>query len=73
MNTIANTPLDQYHVWDRTVRVFHRVNFICVTGLLAVGLVILNNFKNGREIARKSGAMNASGIVNWVNSKVQAS
>ena len=27
-------------------------------------------FKNGREIARKSGAMSASGIVDWVKSKV---
>ena len=43
MNKIANTSLTQYHVWDRTVRVFHWVNFICVTALLAVGLVILNN------------------------------
>jgi thioredoxin 2 len=25
-------------------------------------------FKNGKEIARQSGAMNAQGIINWVNS-----
>jgi cytochrome b len=29
-------------VWDRTVRIFHWVNFLCVLGLIAVGTVILN-------------------------------
>ncbi|MEJ8569702.1 cytochrome b/b6 domain-containing protein [Elongatibacter sediminis] len=29
-------------VWDRTVRVFHWVNFLCVLGLIVVGTVILN-------------------------------
>ncbi len=45
MNQIDNTakPLKQYQVWDRTVRVFHWVNVICITGLLSVGTVILNN------------------------------
>jgi len=32
----------QYPVWDRTVRIFHWVNVLCVIGLIAVGLVILN-------------------------------
>ncbi len=35
--------LKQYQVWDRTVRVSHWVNVICITGLLSVGTVILNN------------------------------
>ena len=35
--------LTQYHVWDRTVRIFHWVNVICIVGLMAVGLVILNS------------------------------
>ena len=35
--------LEQYHVWDRTVRIFHWINVICVTGLIGVGLVILND------------------------------
>ena len=39
----TDTPLKHYHVWDRTVRLFHWINFICVLGLVAVGLVILNN------------------------------
>ncbi len=45
MNQTDNTakPLKQYHVWDRTVRVFHWVNVICITGLLSVGTVILND------------------------------
>ena len=35
--------LKRYLVWDRSVRVFHWVNVFCVTGLVVVGLVILNN------------------------------
>lgn len=34
--------LKTYAVWDRTVRVFHWVTFLCVLGLVAVGTVILN-------------------------------
>ena len=34
--------LKAYAVWDRTVRVFHWVNFLCVLGLIVVGTVILN-------------------------------
>jgi cytochrome b len=33
----------QYHVWDRTVRIFHWINAICVIGLIGIGLVILNS------------------------------
>jgi len=35
--------LERYHVWDRTVRIFHWVNVLCVIGLIGVGLVILNS------------------------------
>ena len=42
MNQI-DKQLTQYHAWDRTVRIFHWINFICVVGLLAIGIVILNN------------------------------
>jgi Ni/Fe-hydrogenase 1 B-type cytochrome subunit len=45
MNQIDSTtgPLKQFHVWDRSVRIFHWISVICVIGLLGVGLVILNN------------------------------
>lgn len=39
----TTTPLKEYDAWDRTVRVFHWINFICITGLIGVGLVIFNN------------------------------
>lgn len=44
MNHVSDTErsLKQYHVWDRTVRSFHWLNVICVLGLLAIGLIILN-------------------------------
>lgn len=31
----------EYRVWDRTTRVFHWLNFLCVLGLTGVGTVIL--------------------------------
>lgn len=34
--------LRSYRVWDRTTRLFHWINVLCVTGLVAAGLVILN-------------------------------
>ena len=34
--------LTVYPVWDKTVRIFHWVNVVCVLGLIAVGTVILN-------------------------------
>lgn len=45
MNKNDNTgeTLKQYHAWDRTVRIFHWLNVICVLGLIGIGLVILNN------------------------------
>ncbi|RLA44094.1 MAG: cytochrome b/b6 domain-containing protein [Gammaproteobacteria bacterium] len=30
-----------YHVWDRTVRIFHWINLICIVALISVGLIIL--------------------------------
>ena len=35
--------LKYYSVWDRTTRWFHWINVICITGLVSVGVVILNN------------------------------
>mgnify|MGYP003659586635 FL=1 len=36
------TELKTYAVWDASVRVFHWLNVLCVIGLLAVGVAILN-------------------------------
>jgi thioredoxin 2 len=42
-----------------------------IAGRYAIrGIPTLIAFKNGREIARQSGAMDAAGIVNWVESNV---
>lgn len=35
--------LVQYHVWDKTIRIWHWLNVVCVIGLMGVGLVILNH------------------------------
>lgn len=40
---VDDQPRDAYPVWDRTVRIFHWINVICVLGLIAVGVVILNS------------------------------
>jgi cytochrome b561 len=34
--------LTNYPVWDKTVRIFHWVNVLCVLGLIAAGTVNLN-------------------------------
>lgn len=42
----ANNPavhLAYYSVWDRTTRWFHWINVLCIIGLIAVGVVILND------------------------------
>lgn len=39
---MAENKLQDYRVWDRTVRVFHGVNFLTILVLIAAGLVILN-------------------------------
>ncbi|WP_438970735.1 cytochrome b/b6 domain-containing protein [Methylophaga sp.] len=33
----------EYHVWDRSVRWFHWINVLCVLGLMAIGIAILNS------------------------------
>lgn len=38
-----NNNLEYYSVWDRTTRLFHWINAICVFSLIAVGTIILNN------------------------------
>ncbi len=43
MNNGANLQrLTRRHAWDRTTRLFHWVNFVCVFGLMILGLLILN-------------------------------
>jgi len=39
---LATKPLKEYAVWDKPVRIFHWVNVLCVLGLIAIGVVILN-------------------------------
>jgi len=40
--TDSKQKLTSYPVWDKTVRIFHWLNVLCVLGLIAVGTVILN-------------------------------
>ena len=42
-NSLSSDRLEYFPVWDRTTRWFHWINAICITGLVCVGLVILNN------------------------------
>lgn len=35
--------LFSYHVWDRSIRIFHWVNVICIIGLILLGLMLLYN------------------------------
>ena len=37
------TELKTYFVWDASVRWFHWINLLCLLGLIAVGVAILNN------------------------------
>ena len=37
------TDLKSYHVWDASTRWFHWINLVCMLGLIAVGVAILNN------------------------------
>ena len=41
-NTSAKHELHYYPVWDRTTRLFHWINVICIIGLISVGVAILN-------------------------------
>ncbi|GKT12432.1 MAG: hypothetical protein ISEC1_P1410 [Thiomicrorhabdus sp.] len=38
----SNNELKYYSVWDKSTRLFHWTNVLCVLGLIAVGLVIFN-------------------------------
>lgn len=40
---MSDNELKYYAVWDRTTRIFHWINVICIIGLVSVGTVILNN------------------------------
>ena len=40
---MSDNTLKYYSVWDRTTRLFHWINVICIIGLISVGVVILNN------------------------------
>ena len=37
------TGLKTYYVWDAGIRWFHWINLLCIIGLIAVGVVILND------------------------------
>lgn len=34
--------IQRYPVWDRTVRLFHWINVVCVMSLMAVGIILMN-------------------------------
>jgi Ni/Fe-hydrogenase 1 B-type cytochrome subunit len=40
---MSDNKLKYYSVWDRTRRLFHWINVICIMGLVGVGRVILNS------------------------------
>ena len=42
-NSTSHKNLKYYFVWELPVRLFHWINVICIIGLVAVGIVILNN------------------------------
>lgn len=51
---ITQTPsLKEYPVWERSVRIFHWLNVLCILGLIAIGTVILNNKALGISIEGK--------------------
>ncbi len=37
------TELKTYFVWDAYIRWFHWLNLLCMLGLIAVGVIILND------------------------------
>jgi cytochrome b len=41
-NYMPDEKLKYYSVWDRTTRLFHWLNVICIIGIASVGVVILN-------------------------------
>lgn len=46
---LSPKPLREYAVWDKPVRIFHWLNVLCVLGLIAIGVVILNSKALGIE------------------------
>lgn len=46
MNT-SNSNVEEcfhsYHVWDRSIRIFHWINVICIIGLICLGIILLNH------------------------------
>lgn len=41
-NASTSDEFRYYSVWDRTTRLFHWINVLCIIGLMAIGIVILN-------------------------------
>lgn len=41
--TTKTSTLIEYEVWQRSVRIFHWLNVLCIIGLIAIGTVILNH------------------------------
>lgn len=41
-NNLSGNQLKYYSVWDRTTRLFHWLNVLCIIGLISVGIAILN-------------------------------
>ena len=39
---MSDNELKYYSVWDRSTRLFHWINVVCIIGLLSVGVAILN-------------------------------
>jgi len=42
-NVVINTELKSYAVWDRTTRLFHWINVLCIIGLIGAGTALLND------------------------------
>ncbi|MDP2126962.1 MAG: cytochrome b/b6 domain-containing protein [Pseudohongiella sp.] len=47
MKQSNSAPRQAYKVWDRTTRIFHWLNVICVLLLIVVGVIILNATMSG--------------------------
>ena len=45
--------LKTYHVWDKSVRIFHWINVACILGLIGVGLAIFYNKSLGVSVDGK--------------------
>ena len=40
---MSNNEIRTYRAWDRTTRLFHWINFICVLSLMCFGLILMND------------------------------